>query len=95
MRVARLRFGWERCQARCGSDGAKELGGANIPLAYLYRGDYQRFLDGFHLDSQSAYQQFYTGLAHYYLKRFPEAARVFDHAYSLDQSCSILGLARR
>ncbi|MGB2715342.1 MAG: protein kinase [Vicinamibacterales bacterium] len=62
------------------------LGGANIPLAQLYRGEYQRFLDGFRLDSQSAYQQFYTGLAHYYLKRFPEAALAFDHAYSLDQS---------
>ena len=62
------------------------LGGANIPLAQLYKGEYQRFLDGFRLDSQSAYQQFYTGLAHYYLKRFPEAALAFDHAYSLDQS---------
>jgi TolB-like protein/lipoprotein NlpI len=62
------------------------LGGANIPLAQLYRGEYQRFLDGFRLDSQSAYQQFYTGLAHYYLKRFPEAALAFDHAYSLDQT---------
>jgi serine/threonine-protein kinase len=62
------------------------LGGANIPLAQLYRGEYQRFLDGFRLDPQSAYQQFYTGLAHYYLKRFPEAALAFDHAYSLDQS---------
>jgi tetratricopeptide (TPR) repeat protein len=62
------------------------LGGANIPLAYLYRGEYQRFLDGFRLDSQSAYQQFYTGLAHYYMKRFPEAALAFDHAYSLDQT---------
>jgi serine/threonine-protein kinase len=62
------------------------LGGANIPLAQLYRGEYHRFLDGFRLDAQSAYQQFYTGLAHYYLKRFPEAALAFDHAYSLDQS---------
>jgi adenylate cyclase len=62
------------------------LGGANIPLAQLYRGEYQRFLDGFRLDPQSAYQQFYTGLAHYYMKRFPQAARVFDRAYSLDQS---------
>ena len=62
------------------------LGGGNIPLAHVYKGEYQRFLDGFRLDSQSAYQQFYTGLAIYYLKRFPEAARVFDHAYSLDQS---------
>ena len=62
------------------------LGGANIPLAQLYGGEYQRFLDGFRLDSQSAYQQFYTGLAHYYLKRFPEAALAFDRAYSLDQS---------
>ena len=62
------------------------LGGANIPLALLYRGEYQQFLGGFRLDAQSAYQQFYTGLAHYYLKRFPEAALAFDHAYSLDQS---------
>ena len=62
------------------------LGGANIPLAQLYRGEYQRFLDGFRVDSQSAYQQFYTGLAHYYLKRFPQAALAFDRAYSLDQS---------
>jgi tetratricopeptide (TPR) repeat protein len=62
------------------------LGGANIPLAQLYRGEYQRFLEGFRLDSQSAYQQFYTGLAHYYLKRFQAAAIAFDHAYSLDQS---------
>jgi TolB-like protein len=62
------------------------LGGANIPLAQLYRGEYQRFLDGFRLDAQSAYQQFYSGLAHYYLKRFREAALAFDHAYSLDQS---------
>ena len=62
------------------------LGGANIPLAHLYKGEYQRFLDGFRLDPQSAYQQFYTGLALYYQKRFPEAARAFDHAYSLDQA---------
>jgi serine/threonine protein kinase/tetratricopeptide (TPR) repeat protein len=62
------------------------LAGANIPLAQLYRGEYQRFLDGFRLDSQSAYQQFYTGLAHYYLKRFAQASLAFDHAYSLDQS---------
>lgn len=60
------------------------LGGGNLMIADLYKGEYQRFLDSFKLDAQSAYQTFYAGFARYHLRQFADAARAFDEAFAMD-----------
>jgi tetratricopeptide (TPR) repeat protein len=52
--------------------------------AYLYMGQYDRFLDGLPNTNDVAFVAFYRGLGHYY-KNEPEPARQnFNRAYELD-----------
>jgi tetratricopeptide (TPR) repeat protein len=51
--------------------------------AYLYDGQYEKFIRSLPASEDSAYITFYRGLGHYYLKRWKEAAAYFDRAYQL------------
>ncbi len=53
--------------------------------AYLYDGQYEKFLQSLPAGEGSAYVTFYRGLGHYYLKQWGEAAAHFDRAYELDK----------
>jgi serine/threonine protein kinase len=53
--------------------------------AYLYRGEYRKFLDSVPANS-SGYALFYRGLAEYYLKNYPAAEDYFDRAYAEDKN---------
>jgi DNA-binding winged helix-turn-helix (wHTH) protein/TolB-like protein/Flp pilus assembly protein TadD len=52
--------------------------------AYLYLGEYDKFLTSLPNDSNSAFVVFYRGLAEYYKKDWVRAANDFDRAYALD-----------
>jgi len=54
--------------------------------AYLYDGQYEKFIQSLPAREDSAYITFYRGLGHYYLKRWKEAAAYFDRAYLLNPS---------
>ncbi len=53
----------------------------SFPLAQLYLGDYRGLLVNEEIVKGNAYLTFYRGLAHYYLKEFPQAKAAFDSAY--------------
>ena len=53
--------------------------------AYLYRGEYRKFLDSVPANS-SGYALFYRGLAEYYLKDYTSAEDYFDRAYAEDKN---------
>jgi DNA-binding winged helix-turn-helix (wHTH) protein/TolB-like protein len=51
--------------------------------AYLYDGQYEKFLQSLPAGEDSAYVIFYRGLGHHYLKRWSESTAYFDQAYHL------------
>ena len=54
--------------------------------AYLYLGDYDRFLESLPRTDDVAFIVFYRGFGEYYKKNWQEAEKNFDHAYELDPS---------
>jgi DNA-binding winged helix-turn-helix (wHTH) protein/TolB-like protein/Flp pilus assembly protein TadD len=52
--------------------------------AYLYLGDYDKFLQSLPTTSELPFHFFYRGFGEYYQKRFPQAVADFDHAYQLN-----------
>ena len=52
--------------------------------AYLYLGEYDRFLDSLPDTNDSAFIVFYRGFAEYHKKKLDLAARDLDRAYQLD-----------
>jgi TolB-like protein/DNA-binding winged helix-turn-helix (wHTH) protein/cytochrome c-type biogenesis protein CcmH/NrfG len=52
--------------------------------AYLYRGEYDKFLASLPASSDVAFLIFYRGFAEYYRKNDAAAAAAFDQAYKLD-----------
>jgi DNA-binding winged helix-turn-helix (wHTH) protein/TolB-like protein/lipopolysaccharide biosynthesis regulator YciM len=52
--------------------------------AYLYMGQYDRFLDGLPNTDDIAFVAFYRGLGHYYKNELEPARQNFDRAYELD-----------
>lgn len=54
--------------------------------AYLYRGEYAKFLDSLPEVDDTAFLLFYRGLGEYYQKNWHRAAKDFDRAFELDSS---------
>jgi TolB-like protein len=54
--------------------------------AYLYKGEYGKFLQSLPATETIAYIVFYRGFGNYYLKNWSSAAADFDHAYQLAPS---------
>jgi len=54
--------------------------------AYLYKGEYAKFLQSLPTTDTIAYIVFYRGFGNYYLKNWSTAAADFDHAYQLAPS---------
>lgn len=54
--------------------------------SYLYAGQYHKFLQSLPPGNEQAFIVFYRGFGHYYQNQHEEAARLFDHAYTLDPS---------
>ena len=54
--------------------------------AYLYLGQYQKFLESLPPTQDVAYIIFYRGLAQYYLHELQDATASFDRAYTLEPS---------
>jgi tetratricopeptide (TPR) repeat protein len=54
--------------------------------AYLYRGEYSKFLSSLPEVDDSAFFLFYRGFGEYYQKDWTRAARDFDRAFELDTS---------
>jgi len=54
--------------------------------AYLYSGQYEKFLQSLPQDDQAAFVVFYRGLAHLYLKDNKAASADFERAFQLDPS---------
>lgn len=54
--------------------------------AYLYRGDYLKFLNTLPVDDGSAFILFYRGLGEFYQKQWDRAGKDFDRAFQLDAS---------
>jgi len=52
--------------------------------AYLYIGEYEKFLSSLLKEDGPAFLVFYRGMGNYYLKRFEQAAVDFDRAYEMD-----------
>lgn len=52
--------------------------------AYLYIGEYEKFLSSLPKEDGPAFLVFYRGMGNYYLKRFEQAAADFDRAYEMD-----------
>lgn len=57
---------------------------SSAPNAYLYIGEYEKFLSSLPKEDGAAFLVFYRGMGNYYLKRFEQAAADFDRAYDLD-----------
>jgi tetratricopeptide (TPR) repeat protein len=51
---------------------------------YLYKGNYEQFLQSLPDDNDSAFVLFYRGFAKYYQGDLEQAAKFFDHAFELD-----------
>jgi DNA-binding winged helix-turn-helix (wHTH) protein/TolB-like protein len=58
-------------------------GNGSVLNAYLYLGQYQKFLESLPLDD-SSFILFYRGFGEFHEKQFDQAARDFDRAYELD-----------
>lgn len=54
--------------------------------AYLYLGQYDKFLASLPEPGDSAFHLFYRGFGEYHQKNFDRAAQDFDHAFALDPS---------
>ncbi|HEX8896573.1 MAG TPA: tetratricopeptide repeat protein, partial [Terriglobales bacterium] len=52
--------------------------------AYLYLGEYDKFLESLPDDNNSAFVVFYRGFGEYYKRDWDHAAKDFDRAYALD-----------
>jgi DNA-binding winged helix-turn-helix (wHTH) protein/TolB-like protein/Tfp pilus assembly protein PilF len=52
--------------------------------AYLYLGEYDKFLESLPDDNNSAFVVFYRGFGEYYKRDWDQAAKDFDRAYALD-----------
>jgi tetratricopeptide (TPR) repeat protein len=61
-------------------------GNGSVLNAYLYRGQYAKFLDSLPPVENSAFPLFYRGLGEYYLKDWNRAANDFDRAFELEPS---------
>ncbi|MBV8672658.1 MAG: winged helix-turn-helix domain-containing protein [Acidobacteriaceae bacterium] len=63
--------------------------------AYLYLGEYDRFLASLPRTDNVAFIVFYRGFGEYYKKHWQEAEKNFDHAYDVDRSVlqAIIGKA--
>jgi DNA-binding winged helix-turn-helix (wHTH) protein/TolB-like protein/Tfp pilus assembly protein PilF len=61
-------------------------GNGSVLNAYLYRGEYTKFLDSLPKVENSAFLLFYRGLGEYYLKDWNRAENDFDRAFELDAS---------
>jgi len=59
---------------------------SSTPNGYLYLGQYDAFLASLPKTGDFALIEFYRGLAKYYLKDWPEAAKHFDRALELEPS---------
>jgi DNA-binding winged helix-turn-helix (wHTH) protein/TolB-like protein len=57
---------------------------SSAPNAYLYIGEYEKFLSSLPKEDGTPFLVFYRGMGNYYLKRFEQAAVDFDRAYDLD-----------
>lgn len=57
---------------------------SSAPNAYLYIGEYEKFLSSLPKEDGAAFLVFYRGMGNYYMKRFDQAAADFDRAYELD-----------
>ncbi|HEX8814960.1 MAG TPA: winged helix-turn-helix domain-containing protein [Terriglobales bacterium] len=58
-------------------------GNGSVLNAYLYLGQYQKFLESLPVDD-SSFIVFYRGFGEFYEKQFDQAGRDFDRAYELD-----------
>lgn len=58
--------------------------GQNLLLAYIYVGQYQKFLQSLPRGEANARNVFYRGLAYYYLKDLRRASSEFDRAFALN-----------
>ena len=58
-------------------------GNGSVLNAYLYLGQYQKFLDSLPVDD-SSFILFYRGFGEFHEKKFDQASRDFDRAYELD-----------
>jgi len=54
--------------------------------AYLYLGEYDKFVAALPQSDDVAFVRFYRGFAEYYANRKEDAVRDFDHAYELDKN---------
>ncbi|MBI3650176.1 MAG: winged helix-turn-helix domain-containing protein [Acidobacteria bacterium] len=54
--------------------------------AYLYTGQYEKFLATLPREPTQAFTFFYRGFAYYHLKEWERAIQDFDHAYRLDST---------
>jgi DNA-binding winged helix-turn-helix (wHTH) protein/TolB-like protein len=61
-------------------------GNGSVLNAYLYRGEYAKFVDSLPEVENSAFLLFYRGLGEYYQKNWNRAANDFDRAFELDSS---------
>ena len=61
----------------------KESNGSMLN-AYLYLGEYDKFLESLPDDNNSAFVVFYRGFGEYYKRDWDQAGRDFDRAYGLD-----------
>jgi len=52
--------------------------------AYLYLGEYDKFLESLPKNNDTAFISFYRGFAEYHQKRWPDAARDFERAFEID-----------
>jgi len=69
-------------QARAIDPNVKRTSSA--PNAYLYIGEYEKFLSKLPQEDGAAFLVFYRGMGNYYLKRVEQAAADFDRAYEMD-----------
>jgi DNA-binding winged helix-turn-helix (wHTH) protein/TolB-like protein len=82
------RFGGLLRESISEGERSRQINGAikadnSVFNAYLYDGQYEKFLQSLPAGEDSAYVIFYRGLGHHYLKRWSESAAYFDQAYQL------------
>ena len=85
------RFGGMLQESVAESERARELDPgvklySSAPNAYLYLGDYDKFMDSLPKDNNQAFPVFYRGFAQYYKKDWLHAGQNFDHAFELQPS---------
>ena len=85
------RFGGMLSEAASESERARQLDpgvklSSSTANAYLYLGQYDRFLESLPPGDDTALIVFYRGLGEFYKKNLEAAAENFDHAFNLDRS---------